>query len=869
MLQSRYAGARGVRQSAWRIVVSSSREKLTQNDGDLWDSGRVVSSETLDIPYGGKPLPMEEEVFWKVEVWDERGAASGWSAPARFTKAPADLSAKWIAAAPNGSPEGLAEGVTRPMPVFRKQFAIEKPVLRAFLYVSGMGQDEVHVNGRKAGDSELAPGWTDYHKRVLYDTYDVTPLLRQGQNVIGVLLGSGMYNVAHTPGRYQKFAGSFGQPRLLLELHLQFRDGTSEVISTGPDWQRTSGPITFSSTYGGEDYDARAVPAAWDLPGDVTQSVWQSAIVVPGPDGALHPEVTAPIKVMHIYRPVSEKTLPSGAQVFDLGQNFAGWPAITVTGEAGAQIKLIGGELLSADGSVLQGLGYIRPGFSQWYTYTLSGHGIESWHPRFSYWGFRYVQVEVTGKARVLSLEGDAVHSSALETGTFDSSVALLNQIHTLILRAIENNTESVQTDCPHREKLGWLEQTHLMGSAVNYDFDLQRFYNKIEDDMGDAQKANGLVPTTAPEYTVFGGTDDWDDSPEWGSAAVLDPWIAYRRYGDLGELRAHYPMMCAYVDYLSSRSVDGIVEYGLGDWGDVGPKQPGFGQLTSHSLTSTGIYYDDILAVEAAARLLGGTAEEHKMAALRQFVGDAFQKRFYHPGEHDYDRGSQTADAMALALGLVPPQDRDAVLQHLIADIRAHNDHTTAGEVGFHYVVVALQDNGASNVVLDMLLRRDSPSYGYQLSRGATSLIEAWNAEPNASQDHLMLGHAEEWFYVGMGGIRIDFARDAVNPIVIAPAMLQRIDSASVAYRSVRGEIRVAWKHAQKQTVLNVAIPANTSALVVLPIPDKESVREGAVDASEAQGVQFVGMKDGSPAFRVESGQYRFSFPTAQGSSQ
>jgi alpha-L-rhamnosidase len=862
--------ARAVRQSAYRILVSDSPEQLSRNEGDLWDSARVASDRTFDIAYGGKSIPHEQQVFWKVQVWDGRGTPSGWSAPAQFTTAPAHFTAHWIAAAPDGSPEGRDEGVTRPMPVFRRQFATDGPVARAILYVSGLGQDEVHINGAKAGNRELAPGWTDYRKRILYDTYDVTSLLHPGANTIGILLGSGMFNVAKTPGRYTKFIGTFGQPQCFAELHLLFRDGTRQVIATGEDWQTAAGPITFSSTYGGEDYDARRLPEHWDQPGAIEQSAWHSAIVVPGPGGGLQPETTAPITVARVYRPTSRKTLPSGALVFDLGQNFAGWPEISVQGEAGAAIKLTSGELLNPDGSVSQTSANARPGNAQWYSYTLSGHGTERWHPRFSYYGFRYVQVEITGRARLLSLQGDAVHSAAPPTGEFTTSDTLLNRIHTLILHSIENNMESVLTDCPHREKLGWLEQTHLMGSALNYDFNLERLYNKIENDMADAQQPNGMVPTTAPQYTSF--AKPWsvfDDSPEWGSAAVLDPWIAYGRYGDTEALRRHYPMMRKYVDYLTSRSRNGILDYGLGDWYDIGPKPPGFAQLTSRALTATGIYYQDIVTLEAAARVLGDTAEANRIEQLRRLVAQAFQQRFYHADQHDYDRDSQTANAMPLVLGLVPSGDRAAVLQHLTADIRAHNNHVTAGDVGFHYVVEALQDNGASQVLLDMLLRTDNPSYGYQLQQGATSLTEAWDASPKSSQDHFMLGHAEEWFYAGLDGIRIDFSRPPDRQIVIQPSILPRVNSADVSYRSVKGPIRVAWKNASGRTALDVTIPANTTATIILPAVEASSVREGSVPAAKANGVAFTGIESGSPAYRVASGLYHFSFPSPQDHSR
>jgi hypothetical protein len=870
VLKAANSSTRDVRQSAWRMLVSSSPAALQRGSGDLWDSGRISSSRSMNTLYAGKALLPEQRVYWKVEVWDGQGIASGWSAPASYTIAPARWTAQWIAAAPAGSAEGRDEGVTAPMPVLREAFELRKPVARALLYISGMGQDEVHLNGTKVGDRELTPGWTDYRKRILYDTYDVKPMLRPGQNVIGVLLGNGMFNVAQTPGRYTKFVGSFGQPQCIAELHVLFADGTRAVIGTGSNWKTTPGPITFSSTYGGEDYDARRVLAGWDSPGTFDTAVWHAAAVVPGPGGQLQSEITAPIRVMHVYRPVSRKTLSSGAVVLDLGRNFAGWPEMVVRGAAGARIQLTSGELLNPDGTVSQASANARPGEAQWYSYTLSGRGLERWHPRFSYYGFRCVQAQITGRVRIVLLTGDAVHSSAEPTGEFTSSIPLLNQIHTLILHAIENNMQSVLTDCPHREKLGWLEQTHLMGSAMNFDFDLQRLYDRIGNDMEDAQKPDGGVPSIAPQYTVFGKPDSpFNDSPEWGSAAVLDPWIAYQRYGDPEALRAQYPMMRRYVDYLTSRSSNGIVDYGLGDWYDIGLRPPGYAQLTSVALTATAVYYQDILALAETARVLGDSQEAAQLEPLRAAVAAAFQQRFYHPDRHFYDRDSQTANAMPLVLGLTPPQDREAVLQHLIADIRAHNNHVTAGDVGYHYVVDALMENGASDVLLDMLLRTDAPSYGYQIQQGATSLTEAWDASPRSSQDHLMLGHAEEWFYAGLGGIHIDFSRPPDDQLVIDPAILARIASADVSYRSRLGMIRVAWKHEAQQTTLALTIPPNVAATVVFPSSAPAGIREGGAPASQARGVTFLRQDRDSPVFRVASGHYLFSIPASQDDSR
>ncbi len=863
MLTAMDPGARGVTQGAYRVQVASTLDGLAAGRGDLWDSGRVASSETRNIPYAGAAIAPEQRAYWRIEVWDGQGIASGWSAPASFTMAPARWSAQWIAAAPAGSPEGRAEGVTEPMPVFADSFVIGKPLARALLYVSGLGQYEAQMNGAKAGRREMTPGWTDYRKRILYDAYDVTGLVKQGTNAIGVLLGNGMFNVAETPGRYTKFVGAFGQPQCMVELHLHFRDGTRTVIASGSGWRTMPGPITYSSTYGGEDYDATRTAANWSAAERSNAPAWRPAIVAPGPGGKLAPEVTAPIRVEKVYHPRSRTTLPGGSIVYDLGQNFAGWPAIAVRGMRGAKVRLIPGELLNPDGSVSQRSADGGGKSGQWYTYTLAGAGVERWHPRFSYYGFRYVQAETVGSVQLLRLTGEAVHASAAETGDFTSANPLLNRIHALILRSIENNLESVLTDCPHREKLGWLEETHLMGSALNFDFNLERLYGKIEQDMADAQAPDGGVPTIAPQFTIFGKPSNvFNDSPEWGSAVVLDPWIAYRRYGDLAALREQYPAMQRYVEYLTSRSVNGIVDYGLGDWYDIGPKPPGFAQLTSRALTATAVYYQDIVALRSSAHVLGKADDEARLKKLGDGVARAFQQRLYHPAQRYYDRDSQTADAMPLVLGLVPPPDRAAVLAHLVADIRAHRDHVTAGDVGFHYVVDALLENGASDVLLDMLLRTDSPSYGYQLAQGATSLTEAWDANPRSSQDHFMLGDAEEWFYAGLGGLDLDLAQADDRQIVIHPAMPPRLQSAAISYRSVKGPIAVSWRRQAGSIALDLTIPANAAAIVVLPPCAEAAVREGPRPASQAPGVTFETMQGGSPVFRVVSGSYHFRAP-------
>ena len=365
-----------------------------------------------------------------------------------------------------------------------------------------------------------------------------------------------------------------------------------------------------------------------------------------------------------------------------------------------------------------------------------------------------------TPKPQVLSLQTDFTHDDVAVDGHFTSGVKLLNQIHALIDRAILRNLASVITDCPTREKLGWLEQTHLAGYSIMDNYGVLKLYEKVADDMGEAQLNDGFVPGIAPEYVAFvdakGDSTNFRDSPEWGSASILAPWQAYQFYGDLEMLRDHYDSMVRYAGYLRSKLQDGMLSYGLGDWYDIGPTLPGESQLTGKGLTATAIYYQDLRTLATAASLLGKEADAASFSNEAGQVRDSFNRHMLHSDTATYDRGSQTAQAMPLVLGLVPENLRQAVLDNLVKDIRDHGNHVTDGDIGFHYVVRALTDNGRSDVLFDMLARNDSPSYGYQLQRGATTLTEAWDTNPRSSQNHFMLGHAEEWFYRGLAGINV-----------------------------------------------------------------------------------------------------------------
>ena len=860
-LQASSEGLHAVSQSAYRIQVADSGAQPRKL---LWDSGVVHSGATADIAYVGPAFLAQHAYVWRVRVWDEQGHPSAWSHFANWTQAP-DWTPQWIAgkAAEAGS-ENEA------LPLFRKSFSIGKPVRRVLLYASGLGQDELRVNGHKVGEDVLTPGWSDYRKTVYYDTYDVTGLVQSGANAMGVMLGNGMYRVLHTPGRYTKFVGVYGPLQCAVRLHVDLADGSvMDVVSDGT-WKTMRGPITFSSTYGGEDYDARRERAGWDRAG-FDDSHWENVALVNGPGGTLTPEMAPPLRVLHTYDPVKISRPRPGIAVYDLGQNFAGWPAISVSGPAGATVKLTPGELLNRDGTVSQR----SSGGPQWFRYTLRGGGVETWRPRFSYYGFRYVQVEddgtgrESGKARILSLRGEAVHSSSAEAGSFVSSSTLLNRIHTLILRAVENNAESLFTDCPHREKLGWLEETHLLAPSMLYDYDFAGLYAATARNIADAQTAEGpsagRVPEIAPQYVVFApGYGIFDDSPEWGSAAILAPWYVYQRSGDLHALIAQLDVMRRYADYLGTRAQEGIIDYGLGDWYDIGPGPPGYSKLTSAGVTATAIYFQDLRVLEAVTALAGKSDESRRYAQQAEAVRRVFNARFFDASQHRYDKGSQTAQAMPLVLGLVPEEERAAVLDALVVDIRAHNTHVTAGDIGYHYVVDALLDGGRSDVLLEMLERTDSPSYGYQLTQGATSLTEAWDANPASSQDHFMLGDAEEWFYRGLGGINLDFSAKGAERLILRPAVAGNLAWARSGYRSALGLIESSWQRERGTVQYHFTVPVNSTATIEVVSSSVDAVIVDGVALSKAPGVISEELVSGRVRMIVGSGHYlvRASMP-------
>lgn len=880
-LQATQPRSRNLRQRAYRVLVATSEQAIRAARGDLWDSGEIASTQIGVIPDRSLAFTSQSHVFWALKIWDKRGKATEWSSPRTFATGllnPRDWRAQWIAAEldttplPSGPPSAINTDPPvepRPLPLFRHAFELSKPLRSALVSVCGLGHYELRINGVAASSNVLDPGWTNYRKTILYNTFDATGLLRPGANVLGMMLGNGMFNVEKYVGRYSKFVGTFGRPKLILQLKLTFADGSEQLIISDTSWRTRPGPIVFSSVFGGEDYDARREPRDWDRVG-ADEDGWSAAVQVNGPGGRLRAQSMPSIAVARIIEPKHSTQAAHGVLVFDLGENFSGWPSIKVKGRAGSMIKLIPGELLDEAGRVSQRSANAAPDREASFCYTLSGSGEETWRPRFNYWGFRYVQAELSGDVTLLSLRGEFLHAQLPPVGTFDSDNELLVRTHRLIVQALQSNAFSVLTDCPHREKLGWLEQTHLNADTVFYNLDAVTLYRKMLADIQDAQLDSGLVPEIAPEFVAFVNKDGSDsifrESPEWGSAIVLSMWAAYRYSGDRRLLEVGYEAMRRYARYLESRRLeDGMLDHGLGDWYDIGPKPVGEAQLTSRKLTGTCTYFQLLSALAAIATALGKREDAQRCSAQAADVSDTINKRLFDSSRNIYDSGSMTALAMPLALGIVPEHKRDSVLANLIADVRAHDNHVTAGDVGFHYLVRALMENGRGDVLHDILSRTDSPSYGAQLKQGATALTEAWDANPSKSQNHFMLGHAETWLYGGLAGIRVDLSRDDASRISIAPQILPGVASASAQYRSVLGLIGSEWKHREGRIQLKVTIPAGALARVTLLAENGTRIEENGRPAHKAPGVLKVERRGRHVVMTLGSGQYSFTLPLSQ----
>lgn len=756
--------------------------------------------------------------------------------------------------------------------LFRKQFAVRTSLTRAVVHVSGLSEYELTLNGKKVGDYLLTPGWTDYRKTILYDTYDITNQIQPGENAMGIMTGNGMYNIQPDSIRYVKFLNSFGPQKIIAQLRLEYSDGSINYVVTDSSWQVSPGPITYSNMFGGEDYNANLKKNGWDRPGYTNDTDWRPVIITSGAGGKLKglSAAAAPVKEIELLKPVKVTKLKENIWIYDFGQNASMMPYLRVKGLQGSSVRMIPSELLGQDGYVDRRSATqdgVRPA---WWQYTLEGKAVEEWKPAFFYQGARYLQVELYPAAPseelpvIQTLEDQVVHSSSAPIGYFESSNNLFNKIYQLVRWAQRSNMMSLMTDCPHREKMGWLEENHLNGPALRYNFDLALLFRKTMNDMADAQLPNGFVPNIAPEYFIAGSADLGNamrNSPEWGSSFIIVPWQQYLFSGDISLLERYYDRMKRYVAFLQSTTKDNLTQIGLGDWYDIGPKEPWGSQLTPPPVTGTAILYYDTWIMSRVAILLGKPEDARKFSSKAEEIKTSFNKAFYNEAAGYYSTNSQTANAMPLYLNMVEKQNREKVTNAIVADIRARGNSLTSGDVGYRFLLQALAIQGRSDIIFDMNNQTDKPGYGYQLKMGATSLTEKWDAGVGnfGSQNHFMLGQINEWFFSNLIGLNTDETATGFRKFTIKPAITGDITWVKGGFHSISGEIMVEWKRKNKTLELTVTVPPNTRASIHLPATSPAVVMESGKPVMGKQGMKVQPAANNSVICEVGSGKYFF----------
>ncbi len=883
---------RGATQSAYQIQVKDHR-------GELWDSGKVSSDQSLHIPYRGPALCSRQRCTWQVRVWDSNDQPSAWSEPGWWEMGllqREDWQAHWIEPDWDEDP-----AVFNPSPYLRTPFTLRTQPISARLYVTAHGLYEASLNGQRVGDAYFTPGYSSYHHHLLYQTYDVSDLLHEGENVAGVILGDGWYrgSLGITSQR-----NTYGQRLgLLWQLVVSYADGSEQIIVSDERWRATTGPILSSDLKEGEVYDARLEMTGWDQPG-FDANEWRGVRVAEYSLENLMTTSVPPVRRKEHFVPVKILTTPAGETVVDMGQNFSGVVQLRVSGPAGTTIRLHHGEALDKDGNFTMehlGIEPIFPAPSQTVSYTLRGGGEEVYTPFFTVHGFRYVKVEgFPGTPTSENFTGIALYSDLPETGTFNCSDPRLNQLQHNILWSQKSNFLEIPTDCPTRERAGWTGDAQIYAPTGSFLMQTADFFRKWLRDLATEQEPDGKVPLIVPspagmESNLPGPVTLLNGSAGWGDAAVILPWTLYQVYGDQHILEEQYASMKAWVDYQRRQAQDKYkpqghtapryqerkpLEYELylwdtnyhwGEWLEPDDPVPGllFGEWTPevaqiisapHIATAYFAYSTRLLA--ETARVLGNEEDAREYSALYEKIRQAFISEFV--GENgQITPEKQASYVRALAFDLLPEHLRPAAAQRLVKLIQEAGTHLGTGFLSTPYLCPVLGENGHLDLAYSLLMQDTSPSWLYAVKKGATTIWESWNGideegNPHNSLNHYSYGAIGNWLYQVVAGIAP--GAPGYRQIMFQPQPGGGLTFASASYQSLYGEIASRWQSDGERFQLTVTVPTNTTATVVIPTRLGRQITEGGVALESAVGIQGVRREQEATFIEIGSGRYTFS---------
>ncbi len=860
----------GLRQTAYRVCVASSQDKLVADELDIWDSGMVASEQSVHVRYQGTPLISGKKYWWRVAVRDHLGQEV-WSGPSHWRMGLMHgedwIGAKWLTLGDMEQPSPDAErkfqrkDMEKPVlkrsytsGLFRREFEIDRPIRTAMAWICGLGYYELSINGHKVSDHVLDPGQTSYDRRAFYVGYDVTSLLKKGWNAIGALTGNGFYGqtIGFTP------ALGYNKPCLILRLQIEYEDDSTQTIVTDEQWRATTSPIVYDNVYAGETWDARLEQPGWNRNGFDAQG-WQIPRMITRPTQKLEAQKIEPCRMVKTIAPVDIRAVKEG-WIIDLGQNIAGWMAIRVQEKAGTHIICELAEHLAPDGQLLDhaSTGVFATGVIQQDIYVCKGEGIECWQPRFTYHGFRYALVKgLSRKPQPGDFNGVLVHTDLERVGQFQCNHALLNQEYDVSLWTIVDNLHSIPEDCPHREKCGWLGDAHCTAVADIYNFDMARFFNKymldIETVLGRGgetylhEKATPGIPCNiAPGKRLC-----QEARVDWGAAIVLIPWYLQLYYGDDEVWQYHYPHMKRWIEYVQRYKKDGIIENGYGDWCPPGTNSQ---MECPPYLTSTVIYARAVQIAGDFARRRG--ENDFSQWCIKEYdeLVSAFYREYIKPidGQDALTCGSQTGNAIALALGVIKPEDRDKVGRGLVYDIEVrHQGHISTGIHGSRYLYSVLCDLGYDELAWKLLTRKDYPSLGYVLARGLTTWPEvmidwpegqSWS--PN-SYNHPMQSGFAAFFHERVGGIVPDEAHCGFKQFSLKPCLYQQLEQADVSFESIYGTISSRWTSKAGRFNWQITVPANTRSMVYIPAIDSASVQINDKLLLDTEKKEFVRVGD------------------------